>query len=455
MPNILIVDDDHYTTHLLSKLLEATHAGVAVAHDGTEARQLFANDDFNLILMDQRLPGENGLDLLQEMRLERPQQMAILMSGYADVRDALRAVRDGLFDYVTKPFPDLEQLEAIINRALELDRAYREITALRHSLDDVKTKSRLIGRSTAMERLNQQVAQVAPLDTTVLVEGESGTGKTLLARAIHALSPRAEGPFLEINCGAVPEPLLESTLFGFERGAFTGAARTSAGYFEMADGGTLFLDDITDMSPKLQSSLLHVLQEQAFSRIGSTKRQHSDFRLICATNKPLLDCVRTGEFREDLYYRINVVALSVPPLRSREDDIVLLAVHFLQHFNAKFGKSVGPFTPNALERLVGCPFPGNIRQLEHAIERIVALRQSGPIVPADLDDMAPTPAEITSTASSAVGSYNDERQDFERQYLARLMMSAGGNVTEASRLSGIPRQSLYVRMKRWGYVMDS
>jgi two-component system response regulator HydG len=456
MPNILIVDDDRYTTRLLADLLRGKADAVAVAHDGAQARMLFAEEDFNLILMDQRLPGDNGLDILQEMRAQRPQQMAILMSGYADVRDALRAVRDGVFDYLTKPFPDLEELEAVIDRALELDRAYREISDLRLSLGAGQTTTAIIGRSPVMARLHQQVGQVAPLDTTILIEGESGTGKTMLARAIHAASGRNRGPFLEINCGAVPEQLLESTLFGFERGAFTGAERTTAGYFEMADGGTLFLDEITDMSPKLQSSLLHLLQEHAFCRIGSTQRRTSDFRLVCATNRPLLDRVRAGAFREDLFYRINVVRLQAPPLRSREDDIVLLATHFLQHFNSKFGKAVGPFTPDALGRLVACPFPGNVRQLEHAIERVVALRPGGPVRAEDLDDLACAEASGPGLAPTAgVQSYHQERQNFEQQYLARLMKASGGNVTEASRMSGIPRQSLYVRMKRWGYVTDS
>ncbi len=458
MPSILIVDDDHYTTLVLADLLKPKAVEVAVAGNGAEARRLFDGQDFNLILMDQRLPDANGLELLKEMRAQRPKQMAILITAYADVRDALRAIREGLFDYLTKPFRDLEELEAVIDRALELDRAYREIVSLRHSLEGAQGRHAMVGKSPAIERLNEQVRQVASLDTTVLIEGESGTGKTLLARSIHEASQRSSKPFLEINCGAVPEQLLESTLFGFEKGAFTGAARTTAGYFEMANGGTLFLDEIADMSPKLQSSLLHVLQEHWFNRIGRTERISSDFRLICATNKALADLVRNGQFREDLYYRINVVRLTMPALRERSDDVVLLAVHFLQHFNAKFGKSVGPLTPDALEHLRSQSFPGNIRQLENAMERAVALHSGGALTSSDFEDLgsiSPNAALRSTPSREGIAPYHQERQEFERTYLERLMRASGGNVTEAARLSGIPRQSIYVRMKRWGFAIDS
>jgi two-component system, NtrC family, response regulator AtoC len=450
---ILIVDDEPYTRKLFDGLLRNKGYRLRFAVNAAEAREQFRDADFNLIIMDQRLPGgESGLELLREMRTERPQQMALLMTGHANVRDAIHAVHEGLFDYLTKPFEDLEELEAVLERALEVDRAYREIESLRQNLGALSDVPRMIGRSPPIKTLEQQIEQVAPLDTTVLIEGESGTGKELVARMLHAHSARATGRMLEINCGAVSEQLLESTLFGFEKGAFTGAARTTPGCFEDADGGTLFLDEISDMSTRLQSSLLRVLQQRTFCRLGSTEPRHSDFRLICATNRPLADEVRAGRFREDLYYRINVVALHVPALRERQMDIVLLASHFLEQFNQKFDKQVGPLTQEALAMLEAAQWPGNVRQLQHAIERVVALKPGGAVRAADL-------AHVTAGADAEQPgarplNYEAAREAFEREYVTDLIKAAQGNMSEAARLSGLSRQNLYVRMKRWGIVVE-
>jgi len=451
-PKILVVDDDRHTRILLDRLLART-ATVSLATDGAEARRLFAADDFNLVLMDQCLPDANGIDLLREFRARRPRQVGILMTGFADVRDAVAAVRDGLFDYLTKPFDDLEALEAVIGKALELDRAYREIDGLRAQLASGSGMPTVIGQSPAMEHVLGQIRQVAGLDTTVLLEGESGTGKDIAAKLIHALSARAEQPFLEVNCGGLPESLLESLLFGYEKGAFTGAGQANAGYFEKAHEGNLFLDEIADMSPKLQSSLLRVLQDHSFTRIGSTQPRQTDFRLICATNRPLLAEVKAGRFREDLYYRIAVVAVRMPPLRERQEDIVPLAMHFLEHYNAKFGKNCGPLTPAAVLALEACRWEGNVRELQHCIERAVALHAGGPIDRLHLFPAGDHAEQAAPAAAAALG-YQDARAEFERDYLRRLLDGAGGNVSEAARVSGIPRQNLYVRMKRWGIVTE-
>lgn len=450
---ILIVDDEPYTITLLEKLLDRDTIDLKLARDCEEARRIFRTNDLNLILMDKRLPDGNGLDLLQEMRSERPNQVAIMITGFADVRDAMRAVREGLFDYLTKPFENLEEIEAVIGKALELDRAYREIDSLREALEG-REGPLLIGQSRAMKNLLAQVRQVAPLDTTVLMEAESGAGKEVIARTIHILGPCPQGPFIEINCGALSESLQESTLFGYEKGAFTGAVKTTVGCLEAANEGTLLLDEITDMSPKVQSSLLRVLQEGTFSRLGSAEVHHTHFRLICATNKRLVDEVESGRFREDLFYRINVVALNIPPLRKRRDDILPLATHFLGHFNTKFGKSVGPLSPDALRSLEHYDWPGNVRQLKHAIERIVALRPDGPIGTADLEQLGPGPRQ-NNHDRMIPGPYADEREGFERDYFVRLMKEASGNVSEAARQSGLSRQSLYTHMKRWGIVVNS
>lgn len=456
LPKILVVDDDRYTRTLIAQLMRKT-AEVHLAEDGAAARRLFADMDFNLVLMDQRLPHDKGLDLLREFRSRKPGLVAILITGYADVHEAVAAVREGLFDYLSKPFEDLEALEAAVGKALELDRAYREIDSLRNRLAQESGAPHVVGQSPAMERLLGQIREVAGLDTTVLLEGESGTGKDVIAKLTHALSQRSHKPYLEVNCGGLPESLLESLLFGYEKGAFTGASQTTPGYFEKVNGGNLFLDEIADMSPKLQSSLLRVLQDHSFCRIGSTQARTTDFRLICATNRALAGEVKAGRFREDLYYRINVVAVRLPPLRERSGDVLRLAVHFLEHYNARFAKQCGPFTADAVRALEACSWPGNVRELQHCIERVVALHRGGVIDRVHLnpggDPQPAVPVEAPPEPDTPL-AYQQARAEFERDYLHRLLQAAHGNMSEVARLSGIPRQNLYVRMKRWGIVTE-
>ncbi len=449
---ILLVDDDPYTRRLFEGLIRGPKlAAVATA---AEAREAFHATDFNLVILDQRLPDGNGLDLFAELRAIRSQQIAILITGFAEVKDALRAVREGLFDYLTKPFQNLEELDAVIGKALEMDRAYREINDLRLSLRARSGEFPIIARSAVMERLFAQVRQVAPIDTKVLIEGESGTGKEIVAKQIHALSGRAKKSLLEVNCGALSESLLEAALFGSEKGAFTGAVKDTPGFFEEADGGTLLLDEVADMSPKLQASLLRVLQERTFSRLGSTVQRRSDFRLICATNKPLDAEVKAGKFRADLFYRINVVAIRIPPLRERREDILPLAMLFLEEFNAKFGKAAGPFTPEAVALLESARWPGNVREVRHAVERAVAINTGRAIAPADLGIEAEHLAGIPAVVAQP-GSYREAREQFEREYFERVLQCAGGNVSEAARLSGIARQNLYKYLERLGIVSRS
>ena len=452
---ILLVDDDSYTRELFKGLLREGAIELQTAVNTAEARRAFHSTDFNLVILDQRLPDGNGLDLFAEMRSERPRQMAILITGFADVRDAVRAVREGLFDYLTKPFENLEELDAVIGKALEMDRAYREIVNLRETLETRPGHPVIISRSAAMERLLLQVRQAAPLDTTVLIEGESGTGKEVIAKQIHKLSRRAEGPLLELNCGALSESLLEATLFGYEKGAFTSAAKATPGYFEEADGGTLLLDEISDMSPKLQASLLRVLQERTFARLGSTVQRPSDFRLICATNKSLEAEMKAGRFRSDLYYRINVVVMRVPPLRERREDIMALALFFLDHFNRKFAKNVGPYTPEAIAALETADWPGNVRELQHAVERVVVINVDGPIHPADFGTLGGNRGVQAPASVDQPLPFREAREHFEREYFANLLHSAGGNVSEAARLSGIARQNFYGHIARLGIVTKS
>lgn len=450
--NILLVDDDSFTRQLFTGLLRGDAFELQTATNVLEARRKLQSGDFNLVILDQRLPDGNGLDFFSEMRLQRPQQIAILITGHAKIPDAMRAVREGLFDYLTKPFENLDELDAVIKKALEMDRAYREIDNLRETLQAGSGHPIIISRSAVMERLLQQARQVAPMDTTVVIEGESGTGKEVIAKYIHALSARAKGPFLELNCGAVSESLLEATLFGYEKGAFTSAVKTTPGYFEEADGGTLLLDEIADMSPKLQVSLLRVLQERTFARVGSTAQRPSDFRLICATNKSLEAEMKAGRIRSDLYYRINVVAIQIPPLRERREDILALALFFRDHFSSKFGKTVGTYTPEAITALELAYWAGNVRELQNAVERAVVINAGRPIVPADFGMSGANEGKLAVAATDAPLSFREAREKFEREYFTRILQLAGGNVSEAARQSGIARQNFYSHVERLGIV---
>jgi two-component system response regulator HydG len=335
-----------------------------------------------------------------------------------------------------------------------MDRAYREINDLQAILQASPGRPLIIGRSAAMLKLLQQAQQIARLDTTVLIEGESGTGKELIARQLHMLSPRAKGPFVGLNCGGLSESLLEATLFGYERPAFASTAEATPGYLEEANGGTLVLDEICELSPKLQSSLLRVLQDRITARLGSVTQRASDFRLICTSSTPLEDAIKSGGFRSDLGYRINVNRLRVPPLRQRREDILPLALLFLEKFNSKFGKAAGPFSPEAVAAMEEADWPGNVRELQHAIERAVVINARGPIAAADLGP-ASRSRTITIDAASQPLSLQKAKELFEREYFINLLHAAGGNVSNAAKLSGISRNSFYRYLKQLGIVSES
>jgi DNA-binding NtrC family response regulator len=450
---ILLVDDDPFTQQLFEGLLRREDVDLRTAANLAEAQQAFNATDFNLVLLDQRLPDGNGLDFFKVMRAQRPQQLAILVTGHADVRDAVRAVREGLFDYLTKPFKSLDELAAVIDRGLEMDRAYREISNLQAMLQVRPGHPTIIGRSAAMQKLLQRAQQIARLDTTVLIEGETGTGKELVARQIHLSGPRAKGPFLGLDCGGLSESLLEATLFGYEKPAFASKAEATPGYIEEASGGTLVLDEICELSPKLQSSLLRVMQERTFVRLGSVTQRASDFRLVCTTSIPLEDAIKSGKFRSDLGYRINVNRLLVPPLRERREDILPLALFFLEQFNGKFGKAAGPFAPEAVTAMEQADWPGNVRELQNAIERAVVTNVRGPIMASDLGRSSRS-RTIAVDAGAQPLSFQEAREIFEREYFANLLHAADGNVSSAARLSGMSRNSLYRYLKQFGLVSE-
>jgi two-component system response regulator HydG len=451
LTRILLVDDDPYTQQLFAGLLRRDDVELRVASNVTEARREFGATDFNLVVLDQRLPDGRGLDLFKEMRAQRPQQVAILVTGYANVRDAVCAVHDGLFDYLTKPFENLEETGAAVDRGLEMDRAYREINDLRASLHASAGNPVIVWRSAAMQKLLGQAQQLARLDTTVLIEGESGTGKDLIARQIHTLSPRGKGPFIGLNCTGLSDALLEATLFGYEKPPFTTSADATPGYLEEVAGGTLVLDEISEISPKIQSSLVRVLQELTFARLGSIAQQSANFRLVCTTSKSLEDEVKAGHFRSDLFYRINVNVLHVPPLRERREEILPLAWLFLEQFNAKFGKAAGPLAPDAAAALVEYSWPGNVRELQHAIERAVVVNVRGPIAATDLR-IGRRLRRFADGAACSRQSLQEARERFEREYFIDLLHAVGGNVSEAAKRSGISRQALYRYLKQLGIV---
>lgn len=449
-PRVLIVDDEEYTCTVISRLLSEKGYDVLIARNGYEAISACKKEDVDLALLDQRMPGISGIDTLKEIKGINPAISVVMMTGYATVEEAVKAMRLGAYTYLTKPFENLEEVDVIIDNALREKSLMDENLYLKSQLQDSLSFKGIIGKSKGIAKVIELVKKVAPLDSTIFLYGETGTGKELIARTIHQNSLRADRRFIALNCGAVPESLLESSLFGYEKGAFTGAVKTTPGYFEEADGGTLFLDEITDTSPKLQSSLLRVLQEREFFRIGGTKRITTDFRLIAATNCDIEGMVKKGTFREDLYYRINVIPINIPPLRERKEDIGFLANHFLERFNNKLGRRAGPFSSEAINILEEAEWKGNVRELENYVERVVALKGEGAVEAWDL------PSNLTSSKSRASHPsyselpYQKAKENFEKRYLEELLIKTGHNISKIAQDSGIPRQNLYPKLKKYG-----
>ncbi len=449
---ILVVDDEENVLHFLSRVLEDEGYAVETARRAEEVRARDWGVPLDLAIIDLRLhPGEDGVALLQEIRDRAPQASAILMTAYGSIESAVAAMRAGAYDYVTKPFR-AEEILKVVTKALEQRRLQREVRRLRREVERRYSFANLIGKSPAMQEVFHQIEQVAPSRGTVLISGESGTGKELVAKAIHYNSPRANGPFVVIDCAAIPETLQESELFGHAKGAFTGAIVTKRGLFEEADGGTLFLDEVGELRPPTQATLLRVLQDGTFRRVGDTRMLRVDVRMIAATNKDLAEAVRTGEFREDLYYRLKVVPIHLPPLRERREDIPLLADHLLQQSTTQARREVPRITPEALELLLHYAWPGNVRELENTIERALLFCEGEAIGPTHL------PAEIRDRAETIrVGLPSDSlclretldqmTRETERGLIRRALDRTRGNRTQAARLLGISRRALLYKLK--------
>jgi DNA-binding NtrC family response regulator len=447
-PVILVVDDDPGVRESFRLILE-DHYDVVDVPDGPSALDVVRASPMDLVLLDIRLPGMDGIEVLERIKAIDDRAEVILVTAVKTVRTAVAAMKLGAFDYLTKPFEE-DELLSLASRALERRTLEREVALLRSELARTHDLDEIVGQHPVMERLHGLIAQVARTSTTVLITGESGTGKELVARAIHRYGSRREGPFVAINPAAIVESLIESELFGHERGAFTGAHQRKLGKFELAQGGTLFLDEIGTLRADLQAKLLRVLQEREIERVGGTRSIKIDVRVIAATNTDLKDAVSRGTFREDLYYRLNVVPIVVPPLRERAQDVPLLAEHFLRRDTRDFNKRIEGLSPEAVAALQAYRWPGNVRELENVIERCVVLGD-GPIIQLNdlpLDVLLPPQATRVRAAESL--PLNEATDQFERQIVLRVLERVGWNLTEAGRILAIHRNSLRMKLARWG-----
>ena len=448
--HILVVEDDASHRIMLRTLLSGWGYAVQEAGDGGEAVQMVQIGPFDLILMDIRMLKVSGLEALHRIKTINPAIPVIIMTAYASVETALTALKNGAYDYLIKPL-DFDELRLTMERAMEHHVLRQENRQLRLSLSSQFSYRNMIGRSPIMARLLETVEQVAPSDATILISGESGTGKELVAGAIHYNSLRKDGPFIKVNCAALTETLLESELFGHEKGAFTGAIRRKEGRIFQAHQGTLFLDEISEMSAAMQVKLLRVLQEREITRVGGEETIKVDVRILAATNKDLLQEIKAGRFRPDLYYRLNVVHLELPPLRERSEDIPLLAVHFLKTFSLKNNKKIKGFTPQAMDWLIKYHWPGNVRELMNVVERGVVLSQAEYL---DLTDLPVIPEQglqqyIQPKENIGVEVPLDE---VEKAAIIKALDNVQGNKSEAARRLGITRRTLHKKLKKYGLM---
>jgi len=440
-PSILIVDDDIVVRDSLAKWFESEGFEVSIAPGASAALEMLAKRRFDLALVDIKMPGVDGIELQAKLREIDPSMPVIIMTGFASVETAVRALKNGAYDYITKPF-DPDELVHLVNKAISHKRAEREVSRLKENLEQIFPETHLIGQSPGMKRVIELVETVAPTDATVLITGESGTGKEVVARAIHALSPRRYNPMVVIHCGALTESLLESELFGHERGAFTGAQARKKGKFEVADGGTVFLDEISDISLKVQTELLRVLQEKEIVRVGDTTPVKVDFRAIAATNKSLERLVEERLFRPDLYYRLNVFTINLPPLRERKEDIPLLANHFLDKLAKQMNRPPQRLAPETLELLMRYDWPGNVRELENSIERALLMRREGDLKPEDFPFQLHPSGPLIATGQRL--------EDVERAHIERILAETNWNLSKAARILDIDRTTLYNKIRKYG-----
>jgi DNA-binding NtrC family response regulator len=442
---ILVVDDDSDARIGLAELLRGEGYLVETARDGFKALPKLTEFAPDLLVTDLMMPGMDGLSLLRKARELDPEHIAIVMTAYGAVDTALTAIREGATDYVVKPFR-LDDFLRVIKPALARRRLRREVARLRGGAADQDRIRDIVGSSAPMRAVFETLVQVAPSRASILVTGESGTGKELVAAAIHQLSPRASGPFVKLHCGALAETILESELFGHERGAYTGAAARRDGRFQQADGGTIFFDEIADISPSTQIKLLRFLQERTFERVGGNETIKVDVRVVAATNADLKEKVRAGTFREDLMYRLNVVSIEVPPLRERAGDVTLLAAHFLDKYCTENERTIHGFTADAVDRLLAYDWPGNVRELENAVERAVVICKGTDIDTADLPVELRTAERIGPTRPSVPGS---TLAAIERHAILSTLEHTGGCTSRAAAMLGISSRTIQNRIRAY------
>jgi len=442
---ILVVDDEPAQRELVGGFLRKQGFDVVEAAGGGEAVARFKREPFDLVLTDQRMPDLSGLDVLEAVRSASPETAVVIMTAYGTIETAVSAIKAGAADYLTKPL-NLDELLHRVHRVRERHHLVRENRELREALTERHRVEGIVGDSGQMQEVLSLVRRVAASDATVLIRGESGTGKELIARALHYASPRAAGPLVKVNCAALAESLLEAELFGHEKGAFTGAVASRKGRFELADGGSIFLDEIGDLPPHLQVKLLRVLQEREFERVGSSRSVKVDVRLLAATHRNLEALVRDGRFRDDLYYRINVVTIMLPPLRERREDLPPLIEHFLRTFAEKNGKTVRGVTREAREALLRYDYPGNIRELENLMERAVVLTRDDVIGMEDLPLTLEAPPPESGEGAGLIAAV----EGLERRMIREALAKAEGTQTRAAELLGISERVLRYKLRKYG-----
>jgi DNA-binding NtrC family response regulator len=439
---LLIVDDEEIALRNLEHVMARAGHAVTCANSGQEALDLLEAQEFDVVLTDLRMEKVDGMEVMKKCRSRHPDAETIMITGYATTESAVNAMKHGAFYYIAKPFR-LDEARKVVAEAMEKVRLKRENQALREQIAGFQEPLRIVTQDAGMQRLLELARQVAPTDCSILISGESGTGKELLARYVHNASGRAAGPYVAINCGALSEQLLANELFGHEKGAFTGAGSAKKGLIEAGSGGTLFLDEVTEMSPAMQVQLLRVLQEKEVLRLGSTRPVKCNVRVIAAANRDIEEAVASGTFRQDLYFRLNVVALHIPPLKERRGDIPLLAQHFLRKYSVRMGKQVTAIAASALAILMDHDFPGNIRELENVIERGVAVADGDNIRVEHL----PANLQTRETQFRKQNGRLPTLEEQERQYIRRVLDDVGGNQTAASEILGINRVSLWRKLK--------
>lgn len=439
-PSILIVDDEYAVQESMRVWFEKSGYTARGVSSGEEALHVLEDEPYDVVFLDIMMPGMNGLEVLRRIKEEFPTTLVVMMTAYASIESAVEAMKKGANDYLVKPLdPDL--LDPLVARLIQLKELMEENLLLREQVTQIHRFENIIGQSAAMERIFSMIRDVAPTDSPVLITGETGTGKEMVAKAIHGVSPRAHAPFVAINCGAFPEHLLESELFGHEKGAFTGAVAARKGRLELCDGGTLFLDEIGEISPRMQVDLLRVLEEKRFYRVGGEKPIAVDFRVIAATNRDLEHAVSQGRFRADLFYRLNVISIRVPPLRERREDIPLLAKHFLARFSRETNKPVDGIRADAMEVLMNYPWPGNVRELQNAMERAVVLAKKRHITVEDLaflQPLSPGPPPVHMTLA-----------EVERRHIENVLTSTEGNISRAAEVLGVHRSTLHKKVQQY------